>query len=72
MFWKAEGDGVVGVEERLTGLLRSVIKCTAPGLLDVVREGRKRMRDGVKKGKLVRMDVDGVCIGGEGGNKGRK
>lgn len=45
MFWKAEGDGAEGAEESLTGLLRSMIKCTAPGHLDVVREGGERMRD---------------------------
>lgn len=51
MFWKAEGDGVEAAEESLTGLLRSMIKCTALGHLDVVREGRQRMRDGVRKEK---------------------
>lgn len=53
MFWKAEGDGAEGAEESLTGLLRSMIKCTAPGHLDVVREGRESMRDGVLKKRDV-------------------
>lgn len=64
MFWKAEGDGVEVAEESLTGLLRSMIKCTAPGHLDVVREGRKKNEGwSKKKGKLVTIEVEEVWRG---------